>query len=161
MAPILNEEQQRLDATAARIRNRMSYGIEDSVDRMKSRGQGSDGPQIAFNADKFLIEQLLPNKPQLIESTSTHTFDASLAVTITDAINTFKNITDTSKGNGASDETYTLHGTEGLVTAEPQETATELVVQVKPSSGSQAQAEVDPALPAGGPSGKPEPPPSG
>lgn len=137
MRRVIGEEQEHLDTTASRIRNRMSYGIEDSVDRMKARGNGVDGPQIAFQADKFLIENLLPKNDRVIlESHNTHHVTAEIAVQISDAITTLKDITDRTKGNGQSDlHKYTLLGTEGIATAEPSDTRHELVVEAPDGSG--------------------------
>jgi len=137
MKKIVREEQHYLDGFATRIRNRMSYGIEDSVDRMKSRGAGADGPQIAFSADKFLIETLMPKTERhLVETHNTHSFDAQVAVHIKDALDVMKTISggDTNKSNGQDISKYTLHGTEGIATIEPEEPVTELVMPGQPGS---------------------------
>ena len=162
MRGIVAEEQQYLDGQAARIRNRMSYGIEDSVDRMKARGSGADGPQIAYNADKFLIESLLPrNERHVVETHNTHSFDAQLVVHFRDALDALKTITgtDTIKGNGSDISRYTLLGTEGIATAEPEEPVTELVTPGPLGSDSPPPADSQDQV-VEVPSGKSEPPPS-
>ena len=170
MQGIIAEEQQYLDGHVTRIRNRMSYGIEDSVDRMKSRGAGADGPQIAFSADKFLIDTLMPKQEKhLVETHNTHSFDAQVVVQIKDALDAMKVINegDTSKGNGHDISKYTLLGTEGIAIAEPEEPVTELVMPRTTGSDSPHPAQA--GSPGKGrefqvgaeePSGKSEPPAS-
>ena len=127
---ILREEQAHLDTTAVRIRNRMSYGIEDSVDRMKARGAGLDGPQIAYKADEFLITNLLPKVERHIsEQDVTFRLDAQVAIQINDAIDVLKEITERSTGPSQSLSQFTLLGTEGIATAEPSEATQEIVVE--------------------------------
>lgn len=164
MQKILDEEQQYLNDCSARIRNRMSYGIEDSVDRMKARGTGADGPQIAYNADKFLIETLMPRREHhVVESHSTHSFDAQFVVHFKDALDTLKTITgtDTIKGNGQDISKYTLLGTEGIATAEPEAPVTELVTPGPLGSDSPPPSQPQALQPQAGeevPSGESEPP---
>jgi len=157
MKTILGEEQQYLDSCAVRIRNRMSYGIEDSVDRMKARGAGSDGPQLAYKADEFLISSLLPKQERhLVENRTEVSFDAQVAVQITDALDTMKTIMGQGNGNSQIElSKHTLLGMEGIATIEPDGTTQDLAVEV--SSGS------DSPRPYTGPEdsgGEPEPPPS-
>jgi hypothetical protein len=161
MQRFVKEEQEYLDGFVVRARNRMSYGLEDSIDRMKARGGGSDGPQIAFAADKFLIEQLMPKREhRVVEQHNTHSVDAQFFVQFNDAMTTIKDITgsDTLKGNGQDITPYTLHGTEGIAIAEPEAPVTELVTTGTLGSGN-PPLSTEPAEP-GDDGGKPEPPPS-
>ena len=162
MKKIISEEQQYLDGYTTRIRNRMSYGIEDSVDRMKSRGAGADGPQIAFGADKFLIESLMPKtEKHLVETHNTHSFDAQVVVQINDALDTLKTITgasDTNKGNGQDISKYTLLGTEGIAKIEPEEPITDLVMPGP--LGSDTTTPATPQVGVEEPSDQSEPPSS-
>jgi hypothetical protein len=166
MKRFVEEEQQYLDTFVVRARNRMSYGLEDSIDRMKARGSGADGPQIAFSADKFLIEQLLPKQEKhVVESHSTHSFDAQFTVQFNDALDMVKKITgsNTLKGNGQDITPYTLLGTEGIATAEQEAPVTELVTSGLPGSArpdSQVAHTEPPDEDPGEPGGEPEPPPS-
>jgi len=129
MKQFLESEQEHLDTTAVRIRNNMSYGIEDSVNRMKTRGAGSDGPQIAFAADKFMIETLLPKKEHhIIDENVHHTFDGKVAVEINDKLDTMLTIGRRATGDSQPLSNYTLLGTEGLARTDAEATQ-ELVVE--------------------------------
>ena len=121
---IIDEEQAFLDTKAVKLRNRMSYGLEDSIDRMKARGNGVDGPQLAFAADKFLIEQILPKQERhVIDQRQTISFDAQVAFQFSDAVNTVKTIAAKLTGDTAKQlAQYTQIGLEGIDSAiEPGE----------------------------------------
>ena len=126
MKSILGEEQTYLDSQTVKLRNRLSYGLEDSIDRMKARGNGTDGPQLAFAADKFLIESVLPKQERhVVEQRQTVSFDAQVAIQFADAVNTAKTIAAKLTGDSTVQlAEYTLTGLEGVDIVEPDTVTT-------------------------------------
>lgn len=122
MKRIIGEEQAYLDTQHIKLRNRMSYGLQDSIDRMKARGNGIDGPQLAFMADKFLIEQILPKQERhVVEQRQTFSLDAQVAVQFSDAVSVAREIVN-KLGGGTTPQLskYTLTGLQGVELVEPE-----------------------------------------
>ena len=65
MKDALVEAQTYIDAIVVRGRNRMISEFPGSVDRMTARGSDKEQPQIAFQADKLIIDHVLPKHDRL------------------------------------------------------------------------------------------------
>ena len=147
---IMSSEQGYFDWVVARMRLKMAMNGEDYVDRVQNTGADNSNPSLAFQANKFLIDKLMPTKQHVVSENRTQVnVDAEVLISAGEALNKiitlFKNTTI------PDEETYTFRGTEGIETAELDAGTLESSMSVLGPNGSGNRSENDC-------DGKPEPP---
>jgi hypothetical protein len=154
MKNLLEEAQAQYRRNEMLSLNRARHELPYAMERMCARGK-SENQELAFKADKFVIDKLLPTPERHVvdqRSEVHHHVTAEVGVMLKDALNDIKTVFAGSKGNGHDFTQHVLLGTEGIETVEPPDTTTDLVVVETEGSG--------PNHPERDPDGKPEPPPA-
>jgi hypothetical protein len=149
MKDILAEKLGYYDQVTARARLKLSFDVDDAIDRHKARGKDQTQPQIAFAADKFTIETFLPrHERRVVDNYTHHSFDADVMIQVGEKLAMVTKILHTNP-NRQPLSTYTLAGTEGIASSEPESLG---------GNGSDRSSEQqDPGEPATGFLGAPDP----
>ena len=148
---IMASEQGYFDWVKARMLTKMALEGEDYVDRMQATSRDVSNPNLSFQATKFLIDKILPTTQRVISENRTQVnIDADVIIQAVDRVS---EVLTAIKGANASDySAYTLTGTEGIETAEPDAgtpTGSNGGVSGPIGSGNHSESVTD---------GKPEPP---
>jgi hypothetical protein len=119
MRDIMAAERGHHDLAVSRALLKGAFAVEDAMDRNIARGKDQTQPQIAFQADKFLIELVMPKTERhLVEQRTYHVVDPD---TVTQIGRELAEVNQLLKGSPDRPplSTWTLHGTEGLASSEP------------------------------------------
>ena len=153
MRKIIQGQQEYYDEVGVRVRLKFSFEGEPAADRIISRARNPETQeQLAFQCDKYIIDQILPDRKQQTGETRVNvSFDTNA---LDRASKSLERLTGIMSGRNISDAQYTITGRDGVDTPE-LDAGTSIEVS-GPNSSGQPQ-EISPTS-ENDRDGKPEPP---